>query len=376
MPKLRKKNGYYNARFYDKHRDPPRTEVSLGTSRKSVAEPRMDTREEEWAKGNYDPWEDEWSVENKKLSNAGAAFIEAKEKEGRRPNTIETYRYKLKGLREHTPPGVMVRDVLPDHIEAYIHAAKEVDGEEEEVANRTKRHRHSHLATFFRWAVNQGWTDENPLEEVEKPRKEEKKKAFLEWEEVEEVLNAIDAYRRAREGKPGPTPSDEWMKGIIVVAFGTGLRRGELLNLEWQDIDLKRDLLYVCHREGFKPKNGQERAVKLVGEAKVMLTEMNESRDPERTETVFIDNHGESPPPIRVTKRFKRYVRKAELPESEKLHFHSLRHSTASHLKMNGASDKAISDVLGQKDTRMAKQYSHLSEGVADRRMKETFGAE
>ena len=59
----------------------------------------------------------------------------------------------LKGLREHTPPGVNVWDVLPDHVRSYVRAPKEVAGEDEEVSNATKRHRHSHLATFFRWAI-------------------------------------------------------------------------------------------------------------------------------------------------------------------------------------------------------------------------------
>ena len=70
-----------------------------------------------------------------------------------RSNTIEVYEYVLKGLREHTPPSVNVRDVLPDHVRSYVHVPKEVAGEDEEVSNATKRHRHSHLATFFRWAI-------------------------------------------------------------------------------------------------------------------------------------------------------------------------------------------------------------------------------
>ena len=49
---------------------------------------------------------------------------------------------------------------------------------------------------------------------------------------MEKVLNAIDAYRKMRKDEPGTTPSDQWLKEIIIVAFGTGLRRGELLNLQ------------------------------------------------------------------------------------------------------------------------------------------------
>lgn len=376
MASLRKHKGRYSARFYDSDRSPKRKEIALGTSRKSVAEPKLRRWEEAYAKGDFDPWNGGWLVEHKTLSDASEAFIEAKENVGLRPNTIEVYEYALKGLREHTPTGVNVRDVLPEHIRSYVHAPKEVAEEEEEVSNATKRHRHSHLSTFFRWAIKQGWADENPVEEVNKPRKEEKKKVFFEPEDVENVLNAIDAYHRVRKGEPGPTPSDEWLKEIIVVAFGTGLRRGELLNLQWRDVDLDNERLFVRHRGDFKPKNGQERAVTLVGEALEMLRAMHDAQTPSPTDPVFTDDSGKSPRPDRVTKRFKKYVRKAKLKDREDLHFHSLRHSTASHLTMEGAPKEVVAEVLGHTTTRMADKYSHLSPGASERAMKKTFGSE
>lgn len=91
-------------------------------------------------------------------------------------------------------------------------------------------------------------------QKVNKPRKEEKTKAFFEPEDVEKVLNAIDAYRKMRKDEPGPTPTDGWLKEIIVVAFGTGLRRGELLNLQWRDVDLENGRLFVRHRGTSNPR--------------------------------------------------------------------------------------------------------------------------
>jgi len=376
MASLRKKSGHYYARFYDPNRSPKQKEKALRTTRKSVARKRLVKWEQAYEEGEFDPWQGGWLVEHKGLDDAADAFIEAKEEAGLRPNTIEVYRYVLKGLREHTPPGIMTRDVSPDHVRSYVHAPKEVAGGEEEVSNATKRHRHSHLATFFRWTIEQGWADENPVEEVNKPRKEEKTKAFFEPEDVERVLQAIDKYRRARKDEPGPTPSDEWLKEIIVVAFGTGLRRGELLNLQWRDVDLNHGRLFVRHRGDFKPKNGQERTVSLVGDAQRMLEAMQEAANASPKEPVFTDENGESPRPDRVTKRFKKYVRKAKLKDREDLHFHSLRHSTASHLTMDGAPKEVVADVLGHSSTRMADKYSHLSPGASERAMEKTFGDE
>jgi integrase len=373
MASLRKKSGHYYARFYDANRSPKQKELALKSTRKSNARKKLVKWEKGYEEGEFDPWKGGWLTEHKRLSNAADAFIEAKEDAGLRPNTIEVYKYVLKGLQEHTPPGSNVRDVLPEHVRSYVHAPKKVNGAE--VSNATKRHRHSHLATFFRWAIERGWADENPVEKVNKPRKEEKKKAFFEPKDVEKVLNAIDAYRKIRKDEPGPTPSDGWLKEIIVVAFGTGLRRGELLNLQWRDIDLDKGRLFVRHRGDFKPKNGQERAVALVGDGLEMLKDMYEAHYPVPNEPVFTDDKGESPRPDRVTKRFKKYVRKAKLKDREELHFHSLRHSTASHLMMRGHPKEVVAEVLGHTSTRMADKYSHLSPGASERAMKDTFGS-
>ena len=373
---IRKKSSRYYARFYDKGRSPKRKEVSLGTSRKSVAKPKLRRLENALAEGTYDPWNGGWLMSDRVLADAGDAFIDTKKKAGLRPNTISVYTYVLKGLQEHTPPGIMVRDVAPEHVRTYVHAPKDKGGEKVPVSNATKRHRHSHLRTFFRWAINQGWADENPIEQVQKPRKEEKKKAFLQPEDVEQMLTTIDAHRKLQQGEPGPTPQDEWLKEIIVVAIGTGLRRGELLNLRWADVDLEGGRLFVRHRDDFKAKNGHERAVPLVGDAHDVLQAMFERREPIPGERVFIDARGQSPRPDRVSKRFKFYVRKAKLPERESLHFHSLRHTTASWLTMKNVPKKVVAEVLGHTTTRMADVYSHLAPGATEQAMEKTFSGE
>ncbi|PSQ97549.1 MAG: hypothetical protein BRD55_01360 [Bacteroidetes bacterium SW_9_63_38] len=375
MPSMRKQSGRYYARFYDRSRSPKRKSWPLRTHRKDVASRKLTELKRAYEEGEFDPWDGGWQRGNRTVPEAAEAFLETKKEAGLRPNTIEVYHYVLKGLKEHTPPGVMVRDVAPEHVRAYVHEPKEVAGEEESVSNATKRHRHSHLSTFFRWAIDQGWADENPVEEVKKPRKEETKKAFLSPDDVEKVLAAVDAYRNLRLDEPGPTPNDDWLKQMIIVAVSTGLRRGELLNLRWMDVDFETGRLYVRSREDFKAKNGDERAVPLVGDARSKLEELNDCRSPDPTDHVFFDDRGEPPKPDRVTRRFKFYVRKAKLPHREDLSFHSCRHTTASWLTMNGAPRKAISEILGHTTTRMTERYSHLSPGVEEEAMKDTFGS-
>ena len=193
---------------------------------------------------------------------------------------------------------------------------------------------------------------------------------------MEKVSKPRKAYRKMRKDELGPTPSNQCLEEIIVVAFGTGLRRGELLNLQWRDVDLENGHLFVRHRGDFKPKNGQERVVSLVGGALEMLRAIHETQNPIPNEPVFTDEKGESPRPDRVTKRFKKYVRKAKLSGREDLRFHSLRHSTASHLMMDGHPKEIVAEVLGHTTTRMADKHSHLSSEAAKRAMRQTFGSE
>ena len=375
MASLRKHKGRYSARFYDSDRSPKRKEVALGTSRKSVAKPKLRRLEEAYARGDYDPWNDGWLVENETVPNAVERFLDDKKRDGLQPASLDSYRYKLEVFERFTPTGAMVRDVTADHVHSYIHARVNVGKKNEsEASNSTKRSRYRHVRAFFSWAVQQGLVDESPMDDVKKPRKEKKTKAFLRPEDVERILRAIDAHRKMREGEPGHTPEDEWMKEMIRVAVGTGLRRGELLNLRWGDIDLEAGRLVVRNRDGFTSKSGNERTVPLAGDALGTLRKMHEERSPLVNEPVFMDGNDDVPKPDRVSKRFKFYVRKAKIKNREDLSFHSCRHTTGSWLSMQGVPLRVISEILGHSSTQVTEMYSHLSPDVMDRAMKETFG--
>lgn len=374
MASLRKHKGRYSARFYDSDRSPKRKEVALGTSRKSVAEPKLRRLDEAYARGDYDPWNGGWLVENETVEAAIGRFLEAKRRDGLQESTVEAYEYKLHAFAEHTPAGAMMRDVQPDHVHSYVHARVNVgQADEGEASNATKRSRYRHVRAFFSWASENELVDENPVEEVSKPRKEEKEKAFLRPEDVKRILRSIDAHRKMREQEPGPTPRDRWLKQMIRVAVGTGLRRGELLNLRWRDVDVEAGRLVVRNRDGFTAKNGNERTVPLRGDALDALREMYEARTPLDNEAVFVDANGDVPKPDRVSKRFKFYVRKAKLSDREELSFHSCRHTTGSWLSMQGVPLRVISEILGHSNTQVTEMYSHLSPEVMDRAMEETF---
>ena len=146
MASLRKHKGRYSARFYDSSRSPKRKEVALGTSRKSVAEPKLRRLEEAYVKGDYDPWNGGWLVENESVEDAVGRFLDAKRRNGLQESTLDGYEYKLNNFVRHAPPGAMMRDVQPDHVRSYLNArVNEGQANESAPSNATKRSRYRHV---------------------------------------------------------------------------------------------------------------------------------------------------------------------------------------------------------------------------------------
>jgi len=88
----------------------------------------------------------------------------------------------------------------------------------------------------------------------------------------------------------------------------------------------------------------------------------------EEAGAVFV-NPGTGKPYNDIRKAMRRALDKAGVERH--IRFHDLRHTTGSHLAMNGATEREIGEVLGHKDPKMSRRYSHLSpdhiQGVVDR---------
>ena len=377
MASLRKKSGHYYARFYNSTRSPKQKELALKTTRKDNARKKLVEWEKAYEEGEFDPWNGGWQRRHETVEDSVEEYLETKRREGLQESTLDGYEYRLNNFVRHTPAGAMMRDVQPDHVRSYLNArVNEGQANESAPSNATKRSRYRHVRAFFSWAEENELVDESLVGDVSKPRTEEKEKAFLQPEDVKKLLRSIDAHRKMREDEPGPTPRDGWLRQMIRVAVGTGLRRGELLNLQWGDVDVGAGRLVVRNREGFTAKNGNERTVPLRGDALETLREVQKERTPLDNEPVFVDADGDVPKPDRVSKRFKFYVRKAKLSGREELSLHSCRHTTGSWLSMQGVPLRVISEILGHSNTQVTEMYSHLSPEVMDRAMEETFGGE
>lgn len=141
------------------------------------------------------------------------------------------------------------------------------------------------------------------------------------------------------------------LKPIIITALNTGMRKSEILNLTWNQVDFKHGFIYLE-----RTKNNERREIPLNDTMKALLRELFKNRRLD-TDYVFI-NPATGRRLTDVKRSFRTACRKAGIQD---FHFHDLRHTFASHLVMNGVDLKTVQELLGHKTIKMTLKYSHLS---------------
>lgn len=137
----------------------------------------------------------------------------------------------------------------------------------------------------------------------------------------------------------------EWMRIPLALAAFTGMRRGELLSLRWTDVVLENRRLYL--RE---TKNGSLRVLPLNELAFRLLASL-----PQTTSNGFVlaDVDGQ-----KLSVYTRRLFQRLGIKDAS---FHSLRHTAASWLVMQGVDLYAVGQLLGHRTPRMTQRYAHLS---------------
>ena len=135
---------------------------------------------------------------------------------------------------------------------------------------------------------------------------------------------------------------------LVLIALNTGLRRGELFNLRWTDVDLERASLAV---RGADAKSGQTRHVPLNNEARDVLEHLPRDHD-----LVLPGRRGAKL--TTVKKSWSTLVKAAKI---EAFRFHDLRHTFASKLVMAGVDLNTVRELLGHGDLTMTLRYAHLA---------------
>ncbi len=199
------------------------------------------------------------------------------------------------------------------------------------------------------------WLPDSPMRDVSKMPEPKGRVRFLSEGERNRLLEAC------RESE------SRHIFVVVMLALSTGMRKGEILNLTWDDVDMERRTI-VLH----DTKNQERRAVPLAGKAYDLVLDLQGSRS-SHSNYLFPSSVPDRPSGIK--KSWYTALKRASI---ENFRFHDLRHSAASYLAMNGASLPEIAAVLGHKTYEMVKRYAHLSDqhtaDVVERMNKKIFG--
>ena len=199
-----------------------------------------------------------------------------------------------------------------------------------------------------------GTIKEYAADKIRRPKTKEKEVTCFTLSEQKKIERAALAGKKTK-----------WL-GIVVCLY-TGLRIGELLALEWKDVDFQKGMLTVSKsRHEGKDENGRYAHIvespktvssrRCIPLPKQILCELRMLK--RKSRSVYVISNGESSIPVRSYQRsFERLLKKLDIPHKG---FHALRHTFATRALECGMDVKMLSELLGHKDPAVTlRRYVH-----------------
>jgi integrase len=242
------------------------------------------------------------------------------------------------------------------------------------MSEHTILHHHRLLHSLFERAIKWGIIKDNPVKKVDAPKKGHFEANI--WQE-EHIKKAVKIFE---EGKY------EKLELPFLFAAYLGMRRGEIIALQYKDIDLKRKILKVRHSIEFcngnwrlkEPKTRYSRRELKLSDflvTKILAHKKRQAKNRLKygeeyieSDFVFTDERGELLRPDYITKTFRKFIKENNLPE---IRFHDLRHSFCSILIRNGVDPRTVQRILGQADVDLTLSvYTHTVDSSKEEALK------
>ena len=185
------------------------------------------------------------------------------------------------------------------------------------------------LSNFFNFCIEKGLIEKNPAFKIKKLN-ELSRLVTLSDEDIDKLIAGA---------------TNKLTKDLITFLIYTGCRKGEALNLKWENVDLNNNVIAI---KGTKTK--YDRYIPISKPLKEILINIEK-----KSEYVFTDKDGKKLNDFR--RSFHTALKNAGLKD---MHIHDLRHVFASKMVMGGTSLYITGELLGHRTTQMTKRYSHL----------------
>lgn len=216
----------------------------------------------------------------------------------------------------------LLHNISPVQVEEY--KLKRLDDVSPSTVNRELECLRAMLNKAMEWEL----IEKNPIKKMRLLREPPGRVRYLSIEEIQHLLDEC---------------SDR-LRPFVLIALETGMRKGEIMVLEWKDVDLQEKIVHIEDS-----KTGERRDIPMSERLVMMFGEL-----PKNGGGLFQEVKN-------FRAAFDGACKRAGI---ENFHFHDLRHTFASHLAIDGTGLLEIKELLGHKSLEMTMRYAHLCPDV------------
>lgn len=325
--------------------------------------PRLSVEQEKITLGE---WLDIWLNDYKKNSVSPSTYVSYQ-------NAIDNHIKPVLG-------NIKLRELRPEQIQQFLNTQQRAGNaktEKESLASWTVLKLKNVINGSLKQALQNGLILRNPTEAIIPPKLQQKDIRILSAEEQERFMRALEGHR---------------LEAFFKLALATGMRRGELLALTWDNVDFNNRTISILHSASrqLNHKTGtteivltdpktrtSRRQIPMLESVVPILKEHYEKQQIEKkffgkgynpNNLVFCSNVGSFLEPRRINTTLEKLIKKAEI---EPINFHALRHTFATRAMENEIHPKIVQSLLGHANSSLTMDiYTHVLPSVAKQEMQ------
>jgi integrase/recombinase XerC len=259
-------------------------------------------------------------------------------------HTVASYRRDLSQLARHLEENkVSLKEIDNFILRGFLAKLHDQGNKRSTIARKL-----ASIRSFLQFCLKRRWLEDNPARVVATPKQERHVPSFLSEDEMSYFLDLPEGSDRVLALRD---------KALLELLYATGVRVGELVGMNVEDINFSERLIVV------KGKGKKERLLPFGKKAEESL----QAYIPKRSlinkggieeDPLFLNFRGRRLSARSVERVVDKYIRRAAL--RRKISPHSLRHSFASHLLSRGADLRAIQELLGHESLATTQKYTHI----------------
>ena len=288
------------------------------------------------------------------VTEAAEQLIEHLEAMGRKPSTIRSYRCLKRVQIDPRIGNRSVAQLRPQDVERFVSALMR-DG----LAVKTVTNLLGLLHSIMEHAVRRGWAATNPCNRVDRPRAAgaDSEIRFLDQAEVEALMLAVPGNDFGRV-----------YRAVYLTAAMTGMRRGELIALRWQDVDWTAQRIrvrrnYVGGQFGAPKTRRGSRSIPLADRLGTELDRLQQaSAYGAEEDLVFANPH--TGRPLDGNALLRSFQRTLEAAGVRRVRFHDLRHTFGTRMAAAGIPMRTLQEWLGHRDFATTLIYADYAPGA------------